>query len=289
MVVYADILVVLNLIVDYFLLKASEKILKRRVKWWRMLLSATAGALFSLYIFFPQSGVLTEFAVRFFMNCVMAFICFGFRNLKMFLKSTGVLFAVTCIYAGVMIALWQILRPDGMIINNSMVYFDISPIVLIISTVVGYFLYIAFAKVFSYSAKFSKKCEIKLSARGQTVNATAIIDTGNSAKDIFSKSEIIIVDSAVITSIFGVGFENNQNLNPRLRMIPLTTVSGNDMLKGYRCDFAEIFYENKSITIDKPIAAISKTPLKENYSAIINPQTLEIIGDENEQTEKLSV
>ena len=52
MVVYADVLIVVNLIVDYFLLKCSNLILKEKPKLWRIILGSGVGAVFSLYIFF---------------------------------------------------------------------------------------------------------------------------------------------------------------------------------------------------------------------------------------------
>lgn len=290
MVVYADILIVLNLIVDYFLLKISSKILNNNPRLWRMLISALIGALFSLYIFFPQSHILTELAVRVVMSAAMVLVCFGFRNLKYFLKAMGVLFIVTCLYAGVMIALWQILKPKGMVINNSVVYFDISPVVLIGTTVLGYFIYIGVSKIFTSSAKFAQRCEITIFADGKSVGATAIIDTGNSITDLFGKSEIIIADRAVLLSLFGsLDITQNEALQPRFRTVPCGTVSGGDVLEGFRCDSAKINCENKTVTVKKPIVAISKTPLNENYSAILNPKILNTIGEKNGETEKLSL
>ena len=54
MVVYADILVILNLIVDYFLLSASAAILRIKLPFWRQLAGASVGAVSSLYIFAPE-------------------------------------------------------------------------------------------------------------------------------------------------------------------------------------------------------------------------------------------
>lgn len=290
MVVYADVLIVLNMIVDYFLLKICSKILKITPRLWRILLSSLAGAVFSLYIFFPESNILTEFTVRLAMNGIMALICYGFKNLKWFLKAMGSLFAVTCLYAGVMIALWQIFKPHGMVIHNSVVYFNISPIILIEASVLAYFIYIAAAKIFASSAKYAPKCEIKLFANCQNVGATAIVDTGNSITDIFGKSQIIIVDKSVLLSLFGdLDITRNEEIKNRFRTIPCGTVSGGDLLQGFRCDKAEIFYENRVIKVEKPIAAISKAPLREDYSAILNPQILDITGEENGETEKLTV
>lgn len=287
MVVYADVLMAVNLIVDYFLLKISGKILNFTPKLWRMILAAVLGAVFSLYIFFPQGKAITELTVKILMSSVMVLVSFGFKNLKFFLKAFGTFFIVTCLYAGIMIALWQTLKPKGMVINNSVVYFNISPVALVFATVLGYLIYILCSKIFASSAKFAQKCEIKISVDNQNAYATAIIDTGNSISDLFSKSEIIIADESILILLFGTtDKEKNPKLIPRYRAIPCSTVSGHDILDGFRCDSAVITYQNKIINIEKPIVAISKNGLKEDYSAIINPK---IIGEKNDKTQKLSV
>lgn len=284
MVVYADVLIVVNLIVDYFLLKCSNLILKEKPKLWRIILGSGVGAVFSLYIFFPKSNLLLEAVIRLFMNTVVVLCCYGFKNFKLFLKSSGVFFGVTCLYAGIMIAIWQIFKPQGMVINNSVVYFNISPLVLTLTTVIGYFIFLIFSKVFASSSTLAQKCEITLYANKKSVCATAIIDTGNSISDVFSNSEIIIVDKSVTTALFGeIDFLKNDDLKARFRSVPCGTVLGADLLEGYRCDRAKVLCNGKTIVLKKPIAAISKTPLKENYSAILNPKTLDIKGEVNEK------
>lgn len=290
MVVYADILIVLNFIVDYFLLLLSSKFLKLKPKLWRMMISAFLGGLSSLYIFLPQGSILTEFAVKLVINSVMSFVCFGFKNLKYFLKTTGIFFVVTCLYAGIMIALWQILRPKGMVINNSVVYFNISPIVLIGTTVIGYILYIILSRLFAGSAGFAERCVVTIFADGKSITADAIIDTGNSITDIFGKSEIIISDKTVLISLFGnLNVDENEKIKLRYRTVPCGTVSGGDVLEGFRCDSAKINYNNKFLILEKPILALSKIPLKENYSLILNPKIFNTLGDKNDEHKKLTV
>lgn len=279
MVVYADILLTVNLIIDFFLLKITLKILKVTPKTLRLVLASFTGALFSLYIFLPQSPILIELAIQFLMSCVLVLICIGFGTFKRFIRAVATLFCVTLIYAGGMIALWQLFKPSGMVINNSVVYFNISPIILIVSTVIGYFLYIIFSKLFAVSSKTAKRCNITLYALGKNVGLTAIIDTGNSLTDIFSNSEIIIVDLSVAKALFGeISIENDPLLATRYRTIPCNTISGNSIMEGFRCDMGEIYLEDKTITLNNPIIAISKTPIKEDYSAILNPKILDLEG-----------
>ena len=290
MVVYADILLTVNLIVDFILLKITLKILKIIPKTARLILASFTGALFSLYIFLPQSPILIELAIQFLMSGVLILICIGFGTFKLFIRGVATLFCVTLIYAGGMIALWQLFKPSGMVINNSVVYFNISPIILIASTVAGYFLYIIFSKLFTVSSKTAKRCNLTLYALGKSVGLTAIIDTGNSLTDILSNSEIIIVDLSVAKALFGeINIEKDPLLATRYRTIPCNTISGGSIMEGFRCDIGEIYLEDKTITLNNPIIAISKTPIKEDYSAILNPKILDLEGKKNETVKKLNI
>ncbi len=283
MVVYADILFVVNLIVDFFLLKVTLKIIKIKPKGWRLVLASVLGGLFSFYIFLPKSPFLVELSVHVIMNAVMMLLCVGFKSAKFFLRSVIVNFAVTCIYGGSMIAFWQICRPRGMVINNSVVYFNISPIVLIVCTVTGYFLYILSAKIFTVSSRNAQRCSVTFYALGNSTGAAAIIDTGNSINDIMTDSEIIIADKSVALALFGtLDLSADPFLATRYRTIPCSTVSGAGILEGFRCDRCEIYLKDKTIRLDNPVLAVSETAIKEDYSVILNPKILDIEGVKNE-------
>ncbi len=290
MVVYADILLTVNLIVDFILLKITLKILNLIPKTVRLVLASLVGSLFSLYIFLPKSPVLVELSAQFLMSAVLMFVCIGFGSLKRFLRAVLTLFTVTLVYGGAMIALWQIFKPRGMVINNSVVYFNISPIILILTTVAGYFMYIGFSKIFAITSKTAKRCSITLYALGKSVGVTAIIDTGNSLTDILSNSEIIIVDTAVAKALFGtVDIYTDPLLATRFRTIPCATVSGSSIMEGFRCDMGEIYLKDKTVHLNNPIIALSKTPIKEDYSAILNPKILKLEGKKNETAQKLNI
>jgi len=273
MVVYADILIVLNLIVNYFLLLATSKLLRRNVKVLPMLLSALAGAFSSLYIFLPKPSVIAELFFKVSVCFLMSAIAFGLRGIKQFLKASALLFAVTCGYAGIMMAVWHIFSPKGMIINNSVVYFDISPLILVGSSVAVYLVFVLLNLLFKRSAETAGECEISVTANEKNIKLKAILDSGNSLVDLFGKSEIIIADKLFVDQLFSN--QNEEELKTRFRVIPCSTVSGDDVLEGYRCDTAFVSGENKTVTLQKPILAVSKTALNDGYNAIVNPKILE--------------
>lgn len=279
MIVYADILIVLNLIVDYLLIKATGLILSANAKTTRLVLAALVGAFSSLYIFFPETSIWFEVLYRIFICFLMSFFAFGFFSFKSFLKSGGILFIVTCGYAGLMMALWYIFKPRGMVINNGIVYFDISPLILVSATAISYLIFLLLYKIFSKTSKTAERCSVRVFADGRYKDFSAILDSGNSVVDIFGKSEIIIADKSVLTELFGdIDITKNKPLSSRYRLVPCSTVSGNDLLDAYRCDKANITKGSRTAILEKPILAVSKTKINGDYSAVLNPKIFEF-GD----------
>lgn len=274
MVVYADVLIFLNLIINYFLLLAVSKLMRQKPKTLTFVLGALAGAISSLYIFLPTLGIWLEAVLKAAICFVMCLIAFGFKGTKAFFKSVALLFGVTVGFGGVMYGVWLLFSPNGMVINNSVVYFDISLTALLIFTVLAYIVFSVLFKIFSRNAPLAQRCEITVFAEKNKIELVGIVDTGNSIEDVFSMGEIIICDKASVIRLFGnCDIHGNTALKTRYRLLPCSTVSGVDMLEGIRCDRAEIRYDGKTVILSRPILAFSKTKLHDN-EAIINPKIL---------------
>ncbi len=274
MIVYADVLVVLNIIVDYFLLRLTARLLKRNTSAWRMVFGAVLGGVSSLYIFLPQLNPLFEAAVRITFCIIISLTVFGFKSIKSFMRAVFIFVAITFGYGGAMTAVWYLFKPNGMVINNSVVYFNVSPLFLIGFSVIAYFIIMLCRGVSERNNIYSKKCTISVFADGNNTELTAIVDTGNSIEDMFSKSEVIVADKKVFYSLFE-DFPTGEALKKRYRVLPIDTVSGEALLDGYRCDKALVRYGNKNIMLERPVLAVSKATLDDGYNAIINPRVLE--------------
>ncbi len=271
---YADILMLLNLVVDYFLLSLTARILRRSVSFGRQLCGAGVGAVSSLYIFLPQSSLWIELSVRGLVAALMTLCCFGFFGWRRFFRTVAVLFAVTFGYAGAMIGIWLLLRPNGMVINNSVVYFNISPVFLVGFSAAAYLVATLLRGALDKKSPSSKTCRIALSVGEETAEFTGILDSGNSLTDLFGAASVIIADQSVAQKLFGRDVSPETQPN-RYRVIPTGTVSGHELLEGYRCDTGKIYCEDTVTVLERPILAVSKTRLQGEYSAIINPQTVD--------------
>ena len=270
-----DVLIFLNTLVDYFLILATAKIVGEKAATKRQVISAVVGGISSVYIFLPNQKIIIEFLYKLGVAFLLSAVCFGIKGKKRYIKNTAVLFLVTSAYAGVMFAFWTVFRPFGMVINNSVVYFNISPLVLVLCTVIGYVLFTVLWQIFGKSASVAERCEITVFAEGKSVKLTAISDTGNSIEDFFEKRDIIIADKQMIEALFGVvDIDINTELKRRYRLLPCSTVSGFDTLESFRCDSATVEYNNKITKLSKPLLAVSKVNLSDDYNAIVNPKIL---------------
>ncbi len=269
MVVYADILMLTNFVVDYFLISISAHFLNKKPRFWRLILSSGVGGIFSLYIFLPGSNFFFQSFIQILMCAALCFITFGIENIKNFSRSTAVLFAVNFAYSGAMIAVWLLFKPNGMAINNSIVYFDISPLFLILFSVIGYFAVVLLRKILKKPFSDSTYCSVSVFCEDKSLVLSGIADTGNSIADVFGTSEIFITEQGAVDTLLG-----EQKNNPaRFRKIPCTTIAGEKLLDGYRIDYAEVNFNNKKYSFKNPVLAVSVMPLIDS-KIIVNPESL---------------
>ena len=95
MTVYADVLLVINLFVNYALLMCASMIMKRKSQPSRILLGASVGALYGLIIFVPSLPKAAELLIRLAATALIVFATFGYKNIRYFLRSFFTFFAVS--------------------------------------------------------------------------------------------------------------------------------------------------------------------------------------------------
>ena len=278
MVVYADVLIVLNLFVNFFILQLTCKICKETYRFIRLIFAALVGAVFSLYIFLPETGIVTETAFRLTVCALIVLLGFGFDSIKSFLRRIGVFFAVSFLYAGGMMGIWTVFKPNNLAINNGIVYVGISPTVLISTTL---FVYVILSLIRFFAKKQAyegKRCKLKIAYRNSEVFITALVDTGHSLVDPISGSQVIIVEKSVTDRLnlkfpcYALGSEGD--LPEGFRVIPYSSVGGHGLLSAFTPDSIEVESEGRLWEIKNALIALSEEPLGEDYKGIVNPETL---------------
>lgn len=281
MVVYADVLLIVNLFVNYVLLLCSSMIMKKHTQRLRMLLGAAIGAFYGFVVFLPELPSLAEFALRIATTVLIVLGAFGYKNLPSFLRSFFTFFAVSFAFGGIMLVLWVTVAPIGMIYNNGAVYFDIDLAVLAISTVVSFAVVSLIAHFTARRAPKDSIALVKISYKGKEVKLTALIDTGNSLCETFSGYPVVLGETESLEKIMPDAVRafidgDDVSSSPEMRLVMHKTVSGTGVLPVFRPDYIEVKSVSHSIKTSEVYVAVTKNNLaRGEYEMILNPALFE--------------
>lgn len=281
-VIYIDILIAVNLFINYFLLATTAKFLCLKWKTRRLIFGEILGTVYSLYILLPELNLPLSIIIKFFMSFTIIWATFGIKNLKTFIKTLLCFYSVNFAFSGIMFAAWCIFRPNGMAINNGVVYFNISPVMLIFSTLVSYVLIELINRVVGSKQTKSSWCDVNIKFEGKSAVLKAKIDTGNSLKEPFSDLPVIVARQSSVAGIlpsnmlFSALSETSadafQNVKYKIRMVPFKTVSGDGLFPAFKPSSISIAGGPEKQAY---IAVCPNQTLPEETSALISPDLID--------------
>lgn len=282
-IIYIDILIIVNLFVNYFLLLATAKFFCIKWKTARLLLGEILGGIYSLYILAPELPWLISLAIKLFMSVTIIAATFGIKKPTQFFKILIYFYSVNFLFSGIMMAVWCWFKPNGMQINNGVVYFNISPVILIISTIISYIIIEAINKIVNKRKLEHKTINLKIKFKTNQISITAKIDTGNFLKEPFSGLPVIVAKEASIKPLLPVNTYDQIKaysagkftdiLNLKIRMIPFKTISEESVLPAFKPDFIKI--NESEVQKEVYIALCEDKFMPQNAEALINPEILD--------------
>lgn len=266
-VIYVDVLFILNFFVTYLLLLTTKYLLKRNSKVWRLLLGALAGAAYSLIILVPEMSFIFSFLGKFVSAAIIVAVSFRFSSIKAFFKGFLFFFASSFIYVGIMIAVWLTFKPNGLVINNASIYFNISPRLLIFSSLLAYIISTLIIKIHNRVTAKNALYQLEIFNHEKKIFVTAFVDTGNKLREPFSNAPVIVIDEEEAKPLL---------MAEGLRIIPYHTINGEGMLKAYPAEKVIIRSNGLEIPLFHQYIAISNHPFQGEYKALIHPELLNI-------------
>ncbi len=265
LVIYVDVLVVLNTLVNYFMLLAVNKIGRNGTRRIRMCLGALTGGFSSLLIFLDRLGTLMT-VLKILSGILMAAVTFGVKPLKKFLKNVFWIFAICMSFGGITFALYMIFKIDIMLYTNGIIYFDVDVTFLVAMAVVSYIIITVISKLTDKKAPKQYEYFVTVQKGNTVVSCKALMDTGNSLREPFSDYPVVMADRSVFERLVGkITTLDDIEENEKIRLIPTATVNGTALVKAVRPDSLKI----GGFETDKVYIAESDMPLDE-YKIILN-------------------
>jgi stage II sporulation protein GA (sporulation sigma-E factor processing peptidase) len=236
-VIYADVLIALNWLVDYLLLSATAYVLRIPTRRLRVVLGALLGGIYSCLLLLPTIPPLIRLGIDIIAAAVMILISYPKAKIGVFLKRTVVFFTVSTVFFGIVSLLSAFSSGEQFLVHNGSVYADISPLTLTVFTVGGY----GVIRLYEYLTRkrMPKGGDFRLSledGRGEYVGR-ALYDTGLHLREPFSGAPVIVVERRAVMPFLSAemvcALERAEPC-PRIRMIPYRTVGGDGLLPAFR-------------------------------------------------------
>ncbi len=253
MTVYIDVLLALNLYINYFLVRGAAVILNRDVKTTRIFAAAAVGALFSLTILLPELPFIANVLIRTLSGAVIVLIAFGFSGRAEFIIDMLCFLVISFLYAGLMGALWQYGAPLGMYFRNGSAYFNVPLIAVAVMTAVAYGVIRFLRYLCDKRTICTQTQEVVISANGVTVKLHGTPDSGNSLCDPFSGTPVVICEITAVDEIIPENIRAYLSGNisglDGIRLVPCRTVGGSTLIPVFRADSVLINGKRVSVMI----------------------------------------
>ncbi len=232
-IVYVDVLIFINIIINYCILSLTQKFLCYKTNQIRLILAAFVGAISSLVVFLPIFSTLISYIIKFIVSALICIIAFKHNNLSMYMRSMLSTFVFSVIFCGIMILIYQSAKPENMAIINDTVYFDIDPLILILISLLIYLLIMLIQRIFSQNVS-NTLVNLSIHIGTNVYNCIGKIDTGCSVLEPFTGAPVIIIEKSIL-----------DNLNTTTRIIPYKVLGHDGILNAVKAD--KVLIDKKEI------------------------------------------
>ena len=267
-VIYADVLFIINFFITFLLLQLTEKLCKRNERLWRMVLASFFGGAYSLVILVDELAPAVSWLGRLATAFVIILIAFSRQSFKCLIKETAIFFLSNFILLGLVVGLWLLLKPAGVVINNSVVYFNVSAKTLLISALTAYVISVVALRIYNSKLAKNRLYEVTVFIGENRTRFFALADSGNNLREPFSDYPVIVADKAL--------FEGASCT----RVVPFSSIGGEGLLQAFKPDSVTVSAADKTYRLSNIYIALSDGVKRGEYGGILNPQTIIISGNE---------
>ena len=290
--VYADVLLLQNVTINYFIIWLTSKMVKAETGIIKIFTASAVGALYALLLFFPGYKVLYSIIMKVLLSFLIIVIAFTPLKLREFMKQLSVFYLISFILGGSVFGLFYLTNTGISIVNGIFLIKGVSPYILLGAGLLTLgFVRLCIIPLYNLLEQRAFHLNFSIYFGGNEISLKGLIDTGNSLYDPITNFPVIVVEYSAIRDIIPEKirslFEENREDNleeiyskvkvagwmSKLRLIPFTSLGREKgMLLGFKADKVTI----KDKEVRDIIIAIYSKPLSQNgeYKALLNPELL---------------
>ena len=180
MIIYIDVVIILNIFLDFLLLMSVSVILTRNVRFYRIIIGSIIGG-GTTFLLFVNVNWFISLILKIIFGIIMVIVTFGYCNIKYTINNIFYLLTTSFILGGVMYLLMD---------NGFYNY-----IILIIGFAIVLFFYIKQTK--QYQESYSNYYLVEVYFNNKKIILTGYLDTGNKLNDPYKHRPVIITHKKI--------------------------------------------------------------------------------------------
>ncbi|UVI32203.1 sigma-E processing peptidase SpoIIGA [Paenibacillus spongiae] len=302
--VYVDVLFLMNVLINGSTLLLTAWVRGVRARWWRVLLSASLGAVYAVMLVFPSLNLLFSIPLKLLFSIMMLLVAFGFGSVQLFLRYIGAFYAVNFAIGGTVFGLQYLLMNgsnrlwDSMWIVNGNVHTELklSTAFLLSSVCIGLYIYrsvMVFRKEKALVQTHLAEVCVTIGDRQQ--RCTGLIDTGNQLYEPLTRTPVMVMEASLwqadLPASWLLGIKEAQvdkliahmdasesAWQDRLRLVPYRGINrGAQFMLAIKPDRVVIEREDETFESTKVLIGLDAGKLVADgaYRAIIHPSLLQ--------------
>ncbi|MDL2280418.1 sigma-E processing peptidase SpoIIGA [Selenomonadales bacterium OttesenSCG-928-I06] len=296
--IYGDIIILINLIMNTFILVLTGFTAKKSYSFSRIILAAFIGSIYSLLEFNTNLSILYTIPFKILFSIFIVLLAFKIQNLRSFLILFSLFFIVSFATAGTVFFLIYLTNSNLMEITSILASCNF--IHLCIGTFLIFILiYLTDKHILKNINTRNNSYIFYLKFNNKIIKACGLLDTGNSLHSITNNKPVILINLKKILELLSDETQNFLNNNyhtkwleniielkdddflKKLEIIPYKTISSQenslnkqqDTLLGFRADEIIIITNESKITSENIVVGITTAISNENdgYDALLHP------------------
>lgn len=211
--IYIDILLLVNVMFDYLLLRMTGLLLRQRSGPWRMPLAACLGGLYAVCVFFLPTSLFYSLPGKLAIGALMVAIAFRPCCLRVFIKYICVFYSAVFIWGGAAFGFFYFSDLGsflGAVYRNGTLYVNLPVYRLLLLTLLCWLiLNVAFRLGAHLSAQKKQLVPLRIYYKGKTARLRGFYDSGNLLRDEIGGNGVMIAEWQRVRHLFE-NFESPQ-------------------------------------------------------------------------------
>ena len=270
MIVYGDLLFLINFSMDFLCFYLSCLLLHQRLPTLRALLASCVGGIYSVVALFLDVDGVTALLVDGAVLVVMCMTVYTRRKMRLtrMLCSVALYFFVSALLGGIMTALFSLFNRMDIFAEGLDMGDGVDVWLFALLAIVSCIFSLKGGRMLTASSNV-KRATLLIEDEGGCARLEALVDSGNLATEPISGKSVIFASISACAKALGddtYTYLNSSNdmtdmppsLSYRIRLVPSRTVSGEALLPAIRMKSTTLIFDGRRKDLDAYIAFVPK-------------------------------